>query len=239
MPEITMVGGSPTVRWFRDPVLTIGSDAHGYRLLGLIKDPASNIARGGLWLQTSSKSLRMDDGTGKGQGTNALHLAKYPCDPTVGYSKAVVAYAPGVLKSFVEMFKGLTCFLPPTQLIKDEEGNILPGYENVTTVGTVTLEEMMDQAATSVARAPSTRKGRASAAPVETEEQLQAKLDALKAAREATAKAEADAKAAKLAEAKRLLAESEKAEAEMNGDEKVAASTKKDFVGKSSKAPIK
>jgi hypothetical protein len=188
---------------------------------------------GALWLQISSKSLRLDNGQSGTDSNNTLMTDKYPALKGLGYSKAVVPFAPGVLKIFVEMFKGQVCFLPPTQLIKDKEGKILPGYEGVTTIGTVTLEEMMDLPATSVARAPSTRtRGTVAPAPELTEEQLQAKLDDLKATKAAEAKAEADAKAARIKEAKDLLA----ADAEIN---KVSDTTKKDFVGKETKAPIK
>jgi hypothetical protein len=182
MPEIKMVGSNPTVRWFRDPILKIGDDAHGYRLLGIIKDPASNISRGGLWLQISSKSLRMDNGNAT-DSSNKLMTDKYPATLGVGYSKAVVSAAPGVLKAFVGMLKGLQVFLPPTALIKDKDGNVLPGYEGVTTVGTVTLEAMMDLPSTSV-RAPSTRKAAASVVSP-TRAELEAQLKVLEEAEEA------------------------------------------------------
>ena len=235
-PSITMVGDNPTTRWFRDPVMTIGSDAHGYRLCALL-GAAGGQSTGGLWLQIGSKSLRLDNGNSS-DSNNKLMTDKYPSTIGIGYSKAVIPVAPGVLESFVDMFKGQAGFIAPTPLVQNEDGTMKAGYEGLKVVGTVTLEQMMDLPATSVS-APRTGRKASTPAVELTEEQLQAKLDAIKVAKEAIAKAEADAKAAKLAEAKRLLAEAEKAESEMNGDEKVAATTKKDFAGKSSKAPIK
>ena len=225
MPEILLdtAGGDPHVRWFREPVLHLGQEAHGYRLLGLIKSPTSAASLGGLWLQTGTRSLRMDDGVGKGQGTNALQLAKYPCDPTLGYSKAVVPMTPSVLKSFIGMLKGLTVYLPPTPLIQEADGSLKDDYKNVIICGTVTLEQMLAAPA-----APSARTGRVArattpAVPALTPEE-QAAVDSVRKAKEEVDRLQ------RIADAKALIAKEEKADADINSDKKVTDTARKDFV---------
>jgi len=147
MPNLTMgaSGKDPSVRWFRGDAISIGSPSFGWKLLGLLKEPASLKCLGGLWL-TPKGELRLDDEAGK---SNPLMLAEFPGIPEGGYSKQVVAYSPEVLTRFVKILSGLTAYIAPTILAMDPttETWMKAGFENVTFVGSKPLEQLITEAA--------------------------------------------------------------------------------------------